>query len=94
MSQVAGGGDSSPQRVRGVGLYTPQAIDVTGDEEGLPTGVNGVGVETALEDWLVTDAWWSGRPVRRRYFELVLEGGSNITVFRDLNSGDWFSQRA
>ena len=30
------------------------------------------------------DRWWTGRPVRRRYFELVLAGGRNAVVFREL----------
>jgi hypothetical protein len=46
-----------------------------------------------LEDWLVEDRWWSDRPVRRRYLELVLESGRCVLVFRDLNSGRWYSQR-
>ena len=35
-----------------------------------------------------------GRPLRRRYFELVLDNGRNVVVFRDLVGGGWFMQRA
>ncbi len=31
---------------------------------------------------------------RRRYFELVLKGGSNAVVFQDLKTKRWFEQRA
>ena len=44
------------------------------------------------EEWVVEDRWWTGRPLRRRYFELVLADGRNATVFRDLRGGHWFTQ--
>jgi hypothetical protein len=56
--------------------------------------VNGLAVETVAEDWVVEDRWWTGRPLRRRYFELVLVDGRNAVVFHDLRQGGWFSQRA
>lgn len=46
------------------------------------------------ERWEVEDRWWTGRPVRRRYHELVLADGSNVVLFQDLASGRWFEQRA
>ena len=45
-------------------------------------------------DWVVEDRWWTARPLRRRYFELVLADGRNVTVFRELGSSRWFLQRA
>jgi hypothetical protein len=56
--------------------------------------VGSLPVEAMLEDWVVEDRWWSGKPVRRRYFELVLAGGRNVVVFKDLVGGRWFAQRA
>ncbi len=50
-------------------------------------------VESVAEEWVVEDRWWTGRPLRRRYFELVLEDGRNAVVFRDLGTGRWFAQR-
>jgi hypothetical protein len=69
----------------------PIAIDVGAD--GLPVGIGRTGVDSVLEDWLVEDRWWSDRPVRRRYLELVLEDGRCVLVFRDLANGRWYSQR-
>jgi hypothetical protein len=83
-----------PAGVRGVKLYTPRAIEVTADEEGLPTRAAGVSVDVIREEWLLVDEWWTGVPVRRRYFELALLDGRNMTVFCDLGSGRWFAQRA
>jgi hypothetical protein len=45
------------------------------------------------EEWLVEDGWWTRRPLRRRYFELVLEDGSDVVVFREPDSGRWYRQR-
>ena len=45
------------------------------------------------EEWRVVDRWWTEEPVSRRYFEVVLESGQNVVVFRDQERGGWFSQR-
>jgi hypothetical protein len=74
-----------------LGRPRPVAIDVGAD--GLPTSFGASAVDSVLEDWLVEDRWWSDRPVRRRYLELVLESGRCVLIFRDLNSGRWYSQR-
>jgi len=55
--------------------------------------VGGRQVEELLEGWLVEDRWWTGRPLRRRYFELLLETGATKVVFRDLRSDEWMEQR-
>jgi protein ImuB len=51
-------------------------------------------VATERERWEVEDRWWTGRPVRRRYHELVLTDGTNVVLFQDLVSGRWYEQRA
>lgn len=60
---------------------------------GIPLTVGAKAVESVLEDWLVEDRWWSERPVRRRYLEMVLEDGRCVLVFCDLVTGRWFTQR-
>jgi hypothetical protein len=60
---------------------------------GIPVRFGAARVESVLEDWLVEDRWWTERPVRRRYLELVLESGRCVMVFRDLTSGRWYVQR-
>ena len=42
-----------------------------------------MGVAAVREEWRVVDRWWTEEPVRRRYFEVVLETGRNVVVFRD-----------
>ena len=70
----------------------PAAVHV--GEGGAPARIGSELVEAVLEDWLVEDRWWTGRPLRRRYFECVLEGGRNVVVFHDLARRRWFEQRA
>ncbi len=55
--------------------------------------VEGRPVDSVREQWVVEDRWWTPKPLRRRYFELVLDDGRNVVVFRDLVSRRWFSQR-
>jgi hypothetical protein len=61
---------------------------------GTPAEVDGTPVDSVREQWVVEDRWWTPKPLRRRYFELVLEDGRNVVVFRDLVSRRWFSQRS
>jgi hypothetical protein len=67
---------------------------VRAGDHGVPLAVGALAVDSVREEWVVEDRWWTGRPLRRRYFELVLVDGRNIVVFRDLVEGGWFLQRA
>ena len=49
-------------------------------------------LENTREEWLVEDRWWTYSPLRRHYFELVLESGRCVTIFRDIAEGGWFEQ--
>jgi hypothetical protein len=51
-------------------------------------------VALVREEWRVVDRWWTEEPVDRRYFEVVLEGGQNVCVYRDQEAAVWFSQNA
>ena len=75
-------------------LAAPRPADVRHGADGLPGAVEGMPVAAVLEDWVVEDRWWTARPLRRRYFELVLADGRNAVVFRDMGSGRWYRQRA
>jgi hypothetical protein len=74
-------------------LARPRPIAVELGANGLPCAFGASRVDSVLEDWLVEDRWWTERPVRRRYLELVLESGRCVLVFRDLSNGRWYSQR-
>ena len=75
-------------------LGTPRGVRVQASAAGVPTAVGRTALEAIAEEWVVEDRWWTGRPLRRRYFELVLAGGRNVVVFRDLGGGGWFEQRS
>jgi hypothetical protein len=75
-------------------LGAPEPAAVAADGRGVPVTVGPAGVDTVREEWVVEDRWWTGRPLRRRYFELVLANGRNVVVFHDLVGGGWFMQRA
>jgi hypothetical protein len=92
----------TPAGSRRIGVPKPAAVEA--DVRGTPTAVGPmrvdavraapVPVDSIREEWVVEDRWWTGRPLRRRYFELVLIDGRNVVVFRDLAGGRWFLQRA
>ena len=84
-------------------VYWPRPVDVRAGEDGVPVAVGSVAVETVREEWLVEDRWWTPKPLRRRYFELVLADGRDLVVFREpaeaedeppSPAGRWFEQRA
>ena len=46
-----------------------------------------------LDTWRIEDEWWRKQPVSRLYYRVVLEDGTMVGLFKDLVSGDWYSQR-
>jgi hypothetical protein len=74
-------------------LAQPRPVAVRPDSDGAPLALGELAVEAVREEWVVEDRWWTGRPLRRRYFELVLEDGANAVVFHDLSRKRWFAQR-
>ena len=78
---------------RSARLLEPRRALVEEGFDGAPRAVNRQPVAVVREEWRVLDRWWTEEPVSRRYFEIVLESGQNVVVFRDQERGDWFSQR-
>ena len=79
---------SGPRR-----LAVPRRVTVGAGDEGRPLLVEHRTVETVRESWLVEDRWWTDRPLRRRYWEVVTTCGRDEVVFHDLESGRWWRQR-
>ncbi len=73
-------------------LNLPRPVRVRAGAEGTPLTVGGRAIEAVRESWLVEDRWWTERPLRRRYWELVDARGRNLVVFHDLCAGGWFTQ--
>jgi hypothetical protein len=73
-------------------LGAPRPVRVQASAAGMPAALGRTAVDAVAEEWVVEDRWWTGRPLRRRYFELVLADGRNAVVFRELGRGRWYSQ--
>ena len=80
---------SGPKR-----LNAPAPVRVRTGPRGRPLTIDGRGVDAVRESWLVEDRWWTDAPLRRRYWEVVTQDGRMLVVFRDLEAGGWFGQRA
>jgi hypothetical protein len=76
-----------------VRLAQPRPADVRAGPNGQPLAVDRRTVDCVRESWLVEDRWWTHKPLRRRYWELVTTCGRNVVVFHDLVDGRWYSQR-
>ena len=76
------------------GLGQPAPVRILPTRDAVPARVEGIAVDSILEEWVVENGWWTDRLLRRRYFELALAEGRNAVVFRDLASGRWYRQRA
>ena len=76
-------------------IAEPWPAAVRADAAGMPLEVDGRAVGAVRESWLVEDRWWTDRPLRRRYWEIVTTCGRNVVVFRDLAERErgWYSQR-
>jgi hypothetical protein len=74
-------------------LGTPSPVTVAPAADGRPLRVDGHAVDSVRESWLVEDRWWTNRPVRRRYWEVVTVDGRCLVVFHELQRGGWFAQR-
>jgi hypothetical protein len=75
-------------------LNAPRTALVESGVDGSPCVVNRQRVVVVREEWRVVDRWWTDEPVDRRYFEVVLESGQNMCVYRDRDRRCWFTQKA
>ncbi len=79
---------SGPRR-----LSVPRRVAVEAGDGGGPGFVEGRAVDSVRESWLIEDRWWTERPLRRRYWEVVTTCGRDEVVFHDLQGGRWWRQR-
>jgi hypothetical protein len=75
-------------------LNAPRPALVEAHADCTPCRVNRQEVALVREEWRIVDRWWTEEPIDRCYFDLVLETGENAVVYRDGETGMWFSQRA
>lgn len=74
-------------------IGAPRAARVTCGSDGVPAEVEVDGrmrrVDAVRDDWLVQDLWWTGRPVDRHYWELVVDPGRLVVAYRETADGSW-----
>jgi hypothetical protein len=70
----------------------PWPVPVQMGPDGAPQSVGRLAVESVREEWLVEDGWWTQKPLQRRYFEVVLEDGSDVVIFCETASNGWRSR--
>lgn len=82
-------------RLRPLNLPEPVVVETTADGELEAVVINGDRrlVLTVRERWRVDDEWWR-HAISRDYVEVVLDNGRRLVLFHDLNTGEWFRQRA
>lgn len=84
-----------PHRLRPLNL--PRPVQVEEAPVGWPhavwLGQRRCEVIGVRDDWRIDDEWWR-QEIARHYFDLVLRGGDQLTVFQDLVTGRWYTQRA
>ena len=74
-------------------LAVPTRASVSAAADGRPLVVEGRSVDAVRESWLIEDRWWTDRPLRRRYWEVITACGRNVVAFHDLERGAWWTQR-
>lgn len=79
---------SEPRR-----LSVPRRAAVEATADGRPLVVDSRDVDSVRESWLIEDRWWTEKPLRRSYWEIVTTCGRNEVVFCDLVGGRWWRQR-
>jgi hypothetical protein len=74
--------------------YAPEPLDVT-VRDGKPAMLRikrrRVPVKEILNVWRIDEEWWR-KAISRLYFLLEVESGARVTVFHDLESGEWYRQ--
>ena len=87
------GRSSEKGRLRALNL--PRALHVE-ETECRPTHVQATAglqeIDSIRERWRIDDEWWR-RPISRMYYQVLLTGGDQLTIFKDLETGQWFQQQ-
>jgi len=77
-------------------LGSPYPIHVRINLKGQPTKIGlqgrrrGGNVASIQEIWRIDDEWWRNS-ISRLYYQVVLENGKIMTLYRDLTDGCWYT---
>ena len=74
-------------------IAAPRAVRVRCAPDGTPAAVELDGrsrpVGAVRDDWMVPDLRWTGRPIDRHYWELVLDPCRLVVLYREAADGSW-----
>jgi len=77
-------------------LSLPKLVNVLTNDSDEPAAITRNGQQcrvAAIQNaWRIDDEWWR-EEVSRHYFQVELQNGPVITVFRDVVTGKWYEQR-
>lgn len=76
-------------------VNAPAALQVEEDTLGLPLAVKQKRRQaiTSIEDrWRIDDEWWRAEPVSRLYYNVLLNSGQRLVLYKDLIGGGWYEQ--
>ena len=76
-------------------VNTPEPLKIEEDTSGLPLAVRikRRQVIISIEDkWRIDDEWWRAEPVSRLYYNVLLASGQRLVLYKDLITGEWYSQ--
>ena len=74
----------------------PMPCMVQEDDEQRPVTVTLIGVSVPVESieerWEDEEDWWRDDPVVRVTYQVTLEDGQQLTIFKNMLRGDWYRQ--
>lgn len=76
-------------------VNAPAALQVEEDASGLPLAIKQKRRQaiTSIEDrWRIDDEWWRAEPVSRLYYNVLLNSGQRLVLYKDLIGGGWYEQ--
>ncbi len=75
-------------------LAAPQQITGCDDSQRPPEHINVLGKVRAVIDFSgperIQTAWWTDQPCNRDYYRVLMDSGSQLWIFRDLQTGNWY----
>jgi hypothetical protein len=76
-------------------LNEPRPLGVRENISGRPAAAVSrypTAIDSIMDMWRIDDEWWTRETISRLYYRVLLVDGRQLTIFKDLISGSWFSQ--
>ena len=76
-------------------VNAPEPVDVEEAPSGLPLAVKTPrrqAIKTVEDSWRIDDEWWRRQPVSRLYYEVILDSGQRLVLYKDLIDSRWYRQ--